>query len=404
MANENARRDANRVTTALGVTNDAAQEVRNLLIDPATGALLVTASGGGLPPGTEICDADGDTCVETERTPDDDTIRFKAFNVDIMTATSTNFDIFTVDLLSTRAEATGGTTTSFNTSVSPYIGLSAAGDNWFDGVDVYVSNLVTGVAGAESAWMNYQDFGANFQHLIRVNASDTIMSSAQGTVSNTIGTNLTQARLQFANATDTITVNADATGINIDVENQDFFLNEGTTSTGTGTATAGQSLVLQNSVNGEAKWGDTNLAPFEVLQTINNTTVIVQNAPIGTEAQFRFDTTIIADPRFTLDSLTGDITCNVAGRYEVIMETSMFSGLNAPQGIFGYYFDVNNSGLPEAAVLRTHIQQGDLNGGTIVGVATLAVNDVIRGKVRKIFGGQGVTNILQANRIIIKTI
>lgn len=37
----NAKRDNNRITTMLGVTDDLAQEVRNLLIDPATGALLV---------------------------------------------------------------------------------------------------------------------------------------------------------------------------------------------------------------------------------------------------------------------------------------------------------------------------------------------------------------------------
>lgn len=43
---ENAKRDDNRITTMLGVTDDLAQEVRNLLIDPATGALLVKDVAG----------------------------------------------------------------------------------------------------------------------------------------------------------------------------------------------------------------------------------------------------------------------------------------------------------------------------------------------------------------------
>lgn len=46
MSNENASRDSNRVTTLLGVTDDSAQEVRQLLVDPTTGRLLVAATGG----------------------------------------------------------------------------------------------------------------------------------------------------------------------------------------------------------------------------------------------------------------------------------------------------------------------------------------------------------------------
>ena len=42
MANENSKRDENRVTTALGITDDANVEIRKLLVDPITGRLLIT--------------------------------------------------------------------------------------------------------------------------------------------------------------------------------------------------------------------------------------------------------------------------------------------------------------------------------------------------------------------------
>jgi len=44
MANENAKRDENRVTTLLGVTNDVDQEIRRLRVDPTTGRLKVSAT------------------------------------------------------------------------------------------------------------------------------------------------------------------------------------------------------------------------------------------------------------------------------------------------------------------------------------------------------------------------
>jgi hypothetical protein len=49
MANENAKRDENRVTTILGVTDDANQEIRQLRVDPTSKRLKVSAviSGGG---------------------------------------------------------------------------------------------------------------------------------------------------------------------------------------------------------------------------------------------------------------------------------------------------------------------------------------------------------------------
>ena len=65
MANENARRDDNRVTTALVVTNDSLQEIRNLLIDPATGALLVTLAGGVAPGGNTFAISATDTTPGT---------------------------------------------------------------------------------------------------------------------------------------------------------------------------------------------------------------------------------------------------------------------------------------------------------------------------------------------------
>lgn len=48
MATENSKRDANRVTTLTGVTDDANAEIRNLLVDATTGRLLVsgTVTGG----------------------------------------------------------------------------------------------------------------------------------------------------------------------------------------------------------------------------------------------------------------------------------------------------------------------------------------------------------------------
>lgn len=47
MANDIAKRDDNRIPNLMAVTNDSAQELRNLKIDPATGGLLVKIEGGG---------------------------------------------------------------------------------------------------------------------------------------------------------------------------------------------------------------------------------------------------------------------------------------------------------------------------------------------------------------------
>jgi len=49
MANERASRDTNRVTSLLAITNDASDELRELLVDPSSGRLLVdsTGSSGG---------------------------------------------------------------------------------------------------------------------------------------------------------------------------------------------------------------------------------------------------------------------------------------------------------------------------------------------------------------------
>lgn len=43
---EISKRDQNRVTTAMGVTNDANLEPRNLRVDPETNRLLVSVAGG----------------------------------------------------------------------------------------------------------------------------------------------------------------------------------------------------------------------------------------------------------------------------------------------------------------------------------------------------------------------
>src|SRR3990167_7679044 len=44
MANENSKKDDNRIAVLLGVTDDASAEVRRLLVDPTTGRLKVSAT------------------------------------------------------------------------------------------------------------------------------------------------------------------------------------------------------------------------------------------------------------------------------------------------------------------------------------------------------------------------
>lgn len=48
MADETAKIDSNSRASLLGITDDASQEIRRLLVDPATGRLLVDATGSGL--------------------------------------------------------------------------------------------------------------------------------------------------------------------------------------------------------------------------------------------------------------------------------------------------------------------------------------------------------------------
>lgn len=47
MASENLKRDQNHVSVLGGITNDAAQEIRMVRVDPSTNAVLVSASGSG---------------------------------------------------------------------------------------------------------------------------------------------------------------------------------------------------------------------------------------------------------------------------------------------------------------------------------------------------------------------
>ncbi len=54
MANQNAKIDANRERTLLGVTDDASAEVRRLLVDPSTGRLLVSAVISSSTPKTSV--------------------------------------------------------------------------------------------------------------------------------------------------------------------------------------------------------------------------------------------------------------------------------------------------------------------------------------------------------------
>ena len=66
--------------------------------DGTVGQALVTDGSGSLEfadvgDGKSICDADGDTCIEVERTADDDTIRLKANGVDVQTITESTTTI-----------------------------------------------------------------------------------------------------------------------------------------------------------------------------------------------------------------------------------------------------------------------------------------------------------------------
>lgn len=47
MSNEWGKKDSNSVTTLMAVTDDSLQEIRNLRVDPVTGRLKVTGTGGG---------------------------------------------------------------------------------------------------------------------------------------------------------------------------------------------------------------------------------------------------------------------------------------------------------------------------------------------------------------------
>lgn len=47
MANEIGKRDQNSAVVLMGITDDAAQEIRMIRVDPSTGRVLVSSSGGG---------------------------------------------------------------------------------------------------------------------------------------------------------------------------------------------------------------------------------------------------------------------------------------------------------------------------------------------------------------------
>src|SRR5579872_1407981 len=47
MADEILQRDQNHVTVLAGITNDIFQEIRMFRVDPSTGAVLVSGTGGG---------------------------------------------------------------------------------------------------------------------------------------------------------------------------------------------------------------------------------------------------------------------------------------------------------------------------------------------------------------------
>ncbi len=88
----------------VNIDGDTAVKIQDLIYpdtDGTSGQALTTDGKGNLGfstvsgsgDGTAICDADGDTCVEVERTADDDTIRLKANAVDVQTITESTSTI-----------------------------------------------------------------------------------------------------------------------------------------------------------------------------------------------------------------------------------------------------------------------------------------------------------------------
>jgi hypothetical protein len=593
MANENARRDDNRVTSMLGVTNDANQEIRNLLIDPATGALLVTGAGGGTgqntfavsptdtTPGTfieqstagdgidftivngganenltisvdalnglefvggtlywggtllqnttidgnaqsesvtftgidmmsfdditdftvgtsndvaqvnlvgqggmsiatsvtgvlqvqtpavgtaglnwvlsnvgingesewvdpttlpaavaaEICDADNDTCVEVERTADDDTIRFKAANVDMMTATSTAFDVFGgVDINLTR-----GNFNIFNDATG-FFGTDSVGFSEIDGTETFANYIQSGV----NATMVYNNTVGNVVNQIRVNTGAATVNAAgigystgltansthsqqfaadgagnstdftatpttirglvtDGTVFNGFTVTQTSVSIQAFDGINDADIEVAPEVIDIDVKTGEFFLNEGTTTSGTGAATNGMVLTLLDDTTGEAQWAAAPPEPrYEIRQNGNGSTQLTA-AGIGQFVAVQYDTEIISSPDFTLGG-GGVITCNTAGDYRIQVQTNMGTlPTGGTVGVFVYRLYVNGIATADQ-MYQTYERNSEWQQATVSQDVTLAVNDTLEYRLIRNGGGRDITSVSTSNRLLIHTL
>ena len=87
MANEISKRDVNRVTTALGITDDANVEVRRLLVDPSTGRLLITITptSGTIQRRQNKAGRDENRIVSGQAVTDDANADVKALLIDNLT-------------------------------------------------------------------------------------------------------------------------------------------------------------------------------------------------------------------------------------------------------------------------------------------------------------------------------
>jgi hypothetical protein len=250
MANENARRDANRVTTALGVTNDAAQETRNLLIDPATGALLVTLGGGG---GAPITGAENGLYVSgmnvrlgTNPLIENTTIDgASTFSIDFP-----NMVNFTGDV-TTEFDITRGNLKLFNSTTGVF-GADSVGFSETVGTETLANYLQSGT----NATMAYFDSATNEIRQIRVNSGSALLNAQAPTISNQVSVGT--SNINIAANTGGVFADIDLTNttIDIDVTTGTLFINEGTTASGANTATNGMVLQLQDASTGEVQYAN----------------------------------------------------------------------------------------------------------------------------------------------------
>ncbi|MHA2265594.1 MAG: hypothetical protein ACXAEN_24650 [Candidatus Thorarchaeota archaeon] len=261
MANENARRDANRVTTALGVTNDASQETRNLLIDPATGALLVTLGGGG---GGLLTGAESGLYVSGSnvRLGVNPLLEDVSINGNLLYSMDfTNLVDFTADIQNNFYMSRANNTDFFN-AVNGFLGTDSVGYSHTDGTEIMASYIQTGV----SANIVYTDTSTNVVNQLKVNTGVASLSATAPTIANTVTARQTDAELSAATGSDKTSFRVEATT---------SYMNEGTTDDGgDGTAVNGYVAKLVDKTTGEWNWG--TAAVSEICDTDGDTCVEVE--------------------------------------------------------------------------------------------------------------------------------